>query len=150
MPEPERPDHERLLVVPRCVPSEASADGEEPRYLLVRWADWPQPALLSIAPPAEHDSLDAAVATLLGARLRVSVDGPARVGAERVPVRMAQPRFGLAGTTGWLRPLAVQVSGEPEIDALLGGYDSLTLAEALAALSTEVERTVLRQAAGLF
>jgi hypothetical protein len=146
----ERADRERLLVVPRVAPPEPARDGEEPRYLLVRWADWPQPALLSIAPPAASDSLDDAVATLLHARLRVAVDGPVRVGTGRVPVRMAQPRFGLGGTTGWLRPAVVDVRGEPEPDALLGGYDSLTLAEALAALSTEVERTVLRDGAALF
>jgi hypothetical protein len=141
-----RPSEERFLIVART----AGHQAEEPRYLLVRWADWPQPALLSIAPPAANDSLEAAVATLLDARLRVSVHGAVRLGGDRVPVRMAQPRFGLGGTTGWLRPAAVEVSGEPETDALLGGYDTLTLTEALAALSTEVERTVLREGAALF
>jgi hypothetical protein len=145
MPDPHPPE-ERFLVVART----SGHEGDEARYLLVRWADWPQPALLSVAPPAANDSLDDAIATLLDARLRVSVDGPVRLGRERVPVRMPQPRFGLGGTTGWLRPAAVEVSGEPETDALLGGYDALTLAEALAALSTEVERSVLREGAALF
>lgn len=137
---------ERLLVVPRA----AGFDGEEPRFFLVRWADWPQPALLSMAPPGPHDDLDEALATLLGARLRVSPQGPARLGTRRLPVRMKRPSYGSNGVTGWLRPVAVEVAGEPEVDALLDGCDACTLDQALAALSTDVERAVLREAAQLF
>jgi hypothetical protein len=147
MPEPhdaERPEAERLLVISR----QAAVAGAEPRYLLVRWPDWPHPALLSIAPPGAADDLDEAVASLLDARLHVS-SGPVRLGARRVPVRMPQPRFGLV-TTGWLRPAAVEVSGDPETDALLEGFDALTHEEALAALTTDVERAVFREGAALF
>lgn len=147
MPEPqgaERPEAERLLVISRQV----VVEGAEPRYLLVRWPDWPHPALLSIAPPGAEDDLDDAVASLLKARLRVS-SGAVRLGTTRVPVRMPQPRFGLV-STGWLRPAAVEVSGEPETDALLEGFEALTAAEALAALTTDVERAVFREGAALF
>lgn len=143
--DPAAREPERLLIVAR----EAVHDGQGPRFLLVRWADWPQPALLSMATPGPYDDLDDAVATLLDARLRLSVRGPARLGAHRVPVRMARHQYGSSGTTGWLRPVAVEVSGEPEVDALLGGCDACTLDEALAALSTDVERVVLREGAAL-
>jgi hypothetical protein len=64
-PEPldERP--ERLLIAARL-----QGAGDD-RYLLVRWPDWPHPALLSLAAPRERDSLAAAVSTLLQARMRV-------------------------------------------------------------------------------
>lgn len=127
---------------------QAAVEGAEPRYLLVRWLDWPHPALLSMAPPARHDTLEDAVASLLDARLKVSTRGAVHLGATRVPVRMPQPRFGLV-STGWLRPAAVEVSGEPETDALLEGFEALTLEEALAALTTDVERTVFREGAAL-
>ncbi len=143
MPEP-RPEAERLLVISR----QAEVEGTEPRYLLVRWPDWPHPALLSIARPGAEDDLDAAVASLLDARLRVS-SGAVRLSATRVPVRMPQPRFGRV-STGWLRPAAVEVSGQPQTDALLEGFESLTLEEALAALTTDVERAVFREGAALF
>lgn len=145
MPEPQRPAPERLLIVSR----QAGRDGEEPRYLLVRWPDWPHPALLSIAPPEANDTLEDAVASLLGARLHVAAHGPVRLGSKRLPVRMPQPRYG-AMTTGWLRPAAVEVTGDPEADALLDGYEALTLEEALAALTTDVERAVFREGAALF
>jgi hypothetical protein len=144
MPE-ERPTPERLLIVPRQV----TENGEEARYLLVRWPDWPYAALLSIAPPGAHDNVEAAVASLLDARLHVSTRGPVILGPARIPVRMAQPRFGLGGT-GWLRPVAVEVTGEPEADALLEGFEALTTSEALAALPTDVERAVFREGAALF
>jgi hypothetical protein len=61
---------------------------------------------------------------------------------------MPQPRFGLVGT-GWLRPVAIQVSGEPETDAMLEGFEALTAAEATAALQTDLERAVFREGAAL-
>ena len=134
---------ERLLVAPRL----EVAGGA--RYLLVRWADWPHPALLSLAPPHPGDSLEEAVATLLHARLGLRCEGAPRAAGVRVPVRLAHPRFGGHGL-GWLRPVAVRVGGEPQPDALLEGVDALTLEQALQALPTEVERTILREAAKLF
>ncbi|MBX7111162.1 MAG: hypothetical protein K1X87_04860 [Dehalococcoidia bacterium] len=143
---PVHPDVERLLIVARLA-SEGGGD-EEPRYLFVRWPDWPHPALLSIEPPAATDTLEDAVGSLLRARLDVGVRGTVRVSSERVPVRMPLRRYGTSGT-GWLRAALVDVAGEPEPDALLEGFEALTLAEALAALPTDVERAVLRGAAEL-
>ena len=140
---------ERFLIVPVLAAEPiAGAGADAPRFLLVRWADWPQPAMLSLAPPAAHDTLDAAVADLLLARLQLTSTGPARVSEHRIPVRMGAARFGFTGT-GWLRAVLAPVTGEPKPDALLSGADVLTLDEALAALSTEVERMLLRDAAEL-
>ncbi len=137
----ERP--ERLLVAARL------EDAEGARYLLVRWPDWPYPALLSLAAPRPHDSLEETVATLLLARLGVRCQEPPRTSPVRVPVRLAHPRFGGQGL-GWLRPIAVRVVGEPQPDALLEDVQALPLRQALEALPTEVECTVLREAAKLF
>jgi hypothetical protein len=62
---------------------------------------------------------------------------------------MTHPRFGGEGL-GWLRAVAVTVSGEPQPDALLEGVEAFSLEQALEALPTEVERTLLRQGAKLF
>ncbi len=132
---------ERLLVAARL------ADGEGERYVFVRWHDWPHPAMLSLAPPGGNERLSEAVARLL-ARLNLRSAEP-RTAGERVPVRMAHPRFGGEGL-GWLRPLAVMVEGEPQPDALLAGVETLPYEQALAALPTDVERTVLRAASELF
>ena len=142
-PEPldERP--ERLLIAARL-----RGAGDD-RYLLARWPDWPHPALLSLAAPRERDSLADAVSTLLQARMRVRCEGDPLAGTQRVPVRMTHPRFGGEGL-GWLRAVAVTVSGEPQPDALLEGVEAFSLEQALEALPTEVERTLLRQGAKLF
>ncbi len=142
---PVHPDVERLLVVARL--SEEPGGGE-PRYLFVRWPDWPHPALLSIDPPAATDTLEDAVGGLLRARLQVTLTGPVRLTSTRVPVRMALRRYGASGT-GWLRGAVVEVAGVPEPDALLEGFEALTLDEAVVALPTDIERAVLREAAGL-
>lgn len=143
---------ERLLLVPVIGAAPGSGGGirsETARYVLVRWQDWPHPVLLSLAPPAPSDSLDAAVTDLLSARLQLQPVGAARTATRRVPVRMGAPRLGLTGT-GWLRAVVVPVAGEPQPDALLAGADVLPLDAALAALTTEVERMLLRDAAVLF
>ena len=134
---------ERLLIAARLDTAEGA------RYLLVRWPDWPYPALLSVAAPRDRDALATAVQDLLHGRLRVDCDGAPRTADQRLPVRMTHPRFGGEGL-GWLRPLAVRVHGEPEPDALLAGVEALSLEEALEALPTELERTLLREAAALF
>lgn len=133
---------ERLLVVPAL-----QVEGET-RYVLVRWPDWPYPALLSLAPPVGLDTLERAAADLVQARLGLEAAGEARLAELRVPVRMGAPRMGLQ-TTGSLRGVLQPVAGEPHTDVLLEGFDVLTLAEAEAALTTEVERMVLRAAAAL-
>jgi hypothetical protein len=136
-------DPERLTIVPRL-----ERPGLEPRYLLVRWPDWPPPAMLSIARPAEGD-VRAAVDSTLQARMSVTCLEEPRVAADRVPVRMRRPMTGSEGA-GWLRAAAVRVEGEPEPDALIDAVVELTLDEALAQLETEVERRLLRSAAALF
>lgn len=142
---------ERLLVAARL-------DGPEgQRYVFARWEDWPYPAMLSTAAPgpapdgspdrdADAEELSSAVARLVG-RLGLR-SGTPLVADERLPVRMAHPRFGGEGL-GWLRPVGVVVEGEPRPDALLAGVETLTLEEALEALPTELERVVLRAAAKL-
>lgn len=145
-PADQRP--ERLLVAARL----ESPEGQ--RYVFARWEDWPYPAMLSTAAPGAGPDGDAdaggeladAVARLVG-RLGLQ-SGIPRAADERVPVRMAHPRFGGEGL-GWLRPVGVTVEGEPQPDALLAGVETLTLEEALEALPTEVERVVLRAAAKL-
>lgn len=153
-PSDDRP--ERLLVATRLeanpetdLEAEPGAN-DDPRYVFVRWEDWPHPAMLSIAPPGVSEDLPHAVQTLVGRlNLTVSTSGAIRTAEERVPVRMEHPRFGGTGL-GWLRPLAVSVSGEPQPDAMLEGIELLSLDQALEALPTEVERTVLRAADALF
>ena len=141
-PEIAAADPERLLLVP------VLRVAGEARYVLVRWPDWPHPALLSFAPPVANDTLEASAADLTRARLGLIATGPARMAELRVPVRMGSPRLGLQ-TTGWLRGVLQPVEGEPTTDVLVDGCVVLSLAEADAALTTEVERMVLRAAAAL-
>ena len=141
-PEIAAADPERLLLVP------VLEVAGEARYVLVRWPDWPHPALLSFAPPVANDTLEAAAADLARARLGLTASGPARLAELRVPVRMGSPRLGLE-TTGWIRGVLQPVEGEPAPDVLLDGCVVLSLSEAEAALTTEVERMVLRAAAAL-
>jgi hypothetical protein len=103
--------------------------------------------MLSIAAPGESDSIDDAVRDLLDSRLHIETAGPAQITARRVPVRMPSPRVGLTAGTGWLRAVIVPVHGEPRPDSLLDGCEVLSLEAALAALPTEVERMLLRDAA---
>jgi len=131
---------ERAVVVPVL----ETVDG--PRFVLAMWPDWPHPTMLSLAPPVGDDTLEAAAADLVRARLHLDATGPARMSESRIPVRMASPRVG-AQTTGWLRSVLQPVSGEPEVDLLLAGFEVYSLDEALAALSTEVERMALQAAA---
>ena len=54
---------------------------------------------------------------------------------------MAHPRFGGEGV-GWLRPVAVQSSGEPTPGPAIDDLAILDATAALKALSTAVEREV--------
>ena len=139
-PEIAAADPERLLLVP------VIEVAGEARYVLVRWPDWPYPALLSFAPPVGSDTLEAAAADLARARLGLAATGPARLAELRVPVRMGSPRLGLQ-TTGWVRGVLQPVEGEPAPDVLIEGCEVLSFAEAESALTTEVERMVFRAAA---
>ncbi len=143
----ETADPERLSLVPVLLDETGETDAE-PRFVLVRWPDWPPPAMLSMVPPGAYYTLADAAASLLDGRLRLTVAGEPRIAARRIPVRMPAPRMGLNGT-GWLRAVLVPVSGTPEPDSLLDGFVLLTRSEALATLSTEVERMLLQDAADL-
>ena len=134
---------ERLLIAARL----DAADGAH-RYLLARWPDWPHPSLLSVAAPRALDSLEALVADTLRARFSVECVGSPLKSTTRHPARMDHPRFG-GGGLGWVRAVAVRVTGDPAPDALFASVDALSLDEALEALPTDLERAVLREAAGL-
>ena len=146
-----RTEPERLLIIPVLTTEEGD------RHVLVRWPDWPHPALLAMDAPSPHDNLEDAVATLLRARLGLRPTEPPRPAPERLPVRMPHPRLGLTGATGWLRPVAVpcepaapsEDGAGPAPDALLAGCDLLPLDAAIEALSTDLERAALRAAVGV-
>lgn len=131
-----------LLVVRLERPAEAS------RFLLVSWRDWPPPALLSLDPPADSDGLLQAIEETLAHRLGVQMVGAPRFGQTRHPVRMRRKSQGGEGM-GWLRVAAVSATGTPEGDALLEAILELTYDEALLALSSDVERAALAEAAQL-
>ena len=140
---------ERDLLIVRYLESGEDAGAAEPRYLCVRWRDWPHPTLLALSPPNAAEGLAQAVALVLetrtGARL---VDVP-RAGAQRVPARMPHPRTGVEGL-GWLRPVAATVTGATAPDALIESVALLTADEVIAGLSTDVERAVFRAGVALF
>ena len=141
-----RPEPERLILVARLERPEQP--DEAPRYLLVRWRDWPPPALLSVEAPATPEACAAAIAETLAYRLGVRSLGPPLLAETRVPARM---RRGLRGGEGlgWLRAAAVRVEGEPQPDALLESVLALSVEEALAALESDVERQLLVEGARL-
>ena len=134
-------DPERLIIVARRV--------EDGRFLFARWGDWPHPTMLSTLVPSEDEGLAGGIESLLYARMHVRVTGTPRPAAERVTVRMPHPRGG-GPMLGWLRPVAVEVSGDPTADAMLEGVDALTRQEALAGLATDVERAAFRAGADAF
>lgn len=141
----ERPER-YLLVVRRVEAGAPAVDAASARYLFARWSDWPYPALLSLSPPSPEEGLEAAVRAVLRAHMGVVLAAPPRPAATRVPARMRHPRTGVEGL-GWLRAVAVDVTGEPTPDALLEDIAVLTASEAAVALPTDVERIVF--AAGL-
>ncbi len=122
--------------------------GEEPRYLLMRWPDWPPPALLSLDVPRDVSALEPAIVDALWHRFAVRVVGPVALTPDRQPVRMSKQARGGEGL-GWLRAALVLVEGEPQPDALLEEVLALTLDEARAALTSDVERLLLSRAAAL-
>lgn len=131
---------ERLVLVVRRL--------EDARYLFARWPDWPHPAMLSTVPPSSTEGLAQGIASLVAARMGVRVTGEPRPATERRPARLHHPYAGSDGL-GWLRPVAVDVFGEPRADALLDDVISLTRAEALAQLPTDLERVLFRAGSAL-
>ncbi len=134
-------DPERLILIARRV--------EDGRFLFARWSDWPHPTMLSTLVPAEAEGFVEGIESLLRTRMRVQVSGVPRLAGDRVPVRMAHPRGGGA-MLGWLQPVAVEVTGEPEPDALIESVEGLYLDDALAGLATEVERAAFSAGAAAF
>lgn len=130
---------ERLLIAPII----RTAEGD--RCLLLRWPDWPHPALLPAATPGPHETLNDAVATAVRARLGMDCEGGPVASEVRIPARLADPRTGGQGP-GFLRPVVAVVRGDPVPDALLEGVETLPIDEALRVLPTEIERAVLREA----
>ena len=140
-----RPEPERLILVARL---EGWQLDDSPRYLLVRWRDWPPPALLSVEAPATPEASAAAIEETLVYRLGVrSLERP-QLSDTRTPARM---RRGLRGGEGlgWLRAAAVRVEGDPQPDALLEAVLALPLEEALSALESDVERRLFVEGARL-
>lgn len=136
-------DPERVIIVPRL-----ERPGEEPRYLLVQWRDWPPPALLSLDVPSDAAALEPAVVDTLWHRIAVRVVGSVALTPDRQPVRMSKKARGGEGL-GWLRAALVRVEGDPQPDPLLEAVLALTLDEALEVLTSDVERALLRRAAAL-
>ncbi|MDO9443950.1 MAG: hypothetical protein Q7K37_01440 [Dehalococcoidia bacterium] len=132
---------ERLMILPRRV--------EDGTLLLVRRDSGHAPGLLSTEPPHPDEGLTEAVTRILRSRLDVQLVGALRIAEARRPARMGQPRRGADGT-GWLRAIAVDVSGEPHADPLLASVEPLSPAAADAALATDLERWVLADALALF
>ena len=141
-----RPEPERLIVVARL--ERPQEPGVAPRYLLVRWRDWPPPALLSVEAPTTPEACAAAIEETLAYRLGVrSIERPL-LAETRTPARMRRGLRGGEGV-GWLRAAAVRVEGDPQPDALLEAVLALPLAEALSALESDVERQLFIEGARL-
>jgi hypothetical protein len=136
-----RPEAERLLVIARRV--------EDGRYLFARWTDWPHPTLISTLPPGDSEGFEDGIETLLLGRFGVHMAGPPVRGEQRLPVRMPHPAGG-GEQMGWVRPIAVEVSGEPNGAGPIESVEALTLDEALDALVTDLECRALRLGAALF
>lgn len=135
-----RAEAERLLVIARRV--------ENGRYLFARWADWPHPTVISTLPPGEAEGFEAGLETLLLGRFGVHIAHPPIRGERRLPVRMPHPAGG-GEAMGWVRPVAVEVAGEPSGAGPIESVDALTLDEALAGLVTDLECEALRLGAAL-
>lgn len=124
---------ERILLVVRRV--------EDGTVLLARWPDAPQPMLLSLDAPHPDEGFADGIARLVRARFAVMARVP-RLHVERLPVRMRHPAKG-GETTGFLRVVAVEVSGEPSPEGEIARVEALAPAEAARALSTDLERRAL-------
>ena len=120
---------------------------EDGRFLLVRREDSP-PTLLSTWPPHADEGLDAGLASLLRTHLSVRLEGAPRLAEMRRPARMGHPYTG-GPSMGLLRAVAVEVTGEPEADALFVGFEAFSADEAEAALATDLERAIFRDGVAL-
>lgn len=135
-----RLEPERLIIAARL-----EAGVEPGRYLLVRWRDWPPPALLSVEAGETPEACQAAIEETLAYRLGVRCLERPLVGEALTPARMRLGSRGGEGL-GWLRAAAVRIEGDPRPDALLEEVLLLPAGEALAALQSDVERAVFAEA----
>ena len=120
---------------------------EDGRFLLVRREDAPL-TMLSTWPPHADEGLAAGLGSLLRTHLAVRLEGAPRLSDVRRPARMGHPYTG-GPSMGLLRAVAVEVSGEPEADALFVGCEALPADEAEAALATDLERAIFRDGVAL-
>ncbi len=79
-----------------------------------------------------------------------AAEGSASLSVKQIlhPARMAHPYTG-GPNVGLLRAVAVEVAGEPEPDALVEAVETLTPADAEAALPTDLERAIFRDGVAL-
>jgi len=138
------PDERLLLVLRRR---------EDGTFILVRRA-YPDgaasgPAMLSTPHPHADEGLEAGLASIVRTHLGLTVEGVPLLAETKRPVRMGHPYTG-GPTMGLLRAVALDVSGTPEADALLEGFDALSAGEAEAALATDLERAIFRDGVALF
>lgn len=138
-PDPTAPP-EWLLLAVRSV--------EDGRYLLLRRAGSPVLTMLSTRPPHRAEGFTAAIASLVRTHLNLAVRGTPLASTERRPVHTLHPYTG-GGRTGYLRAVAVEAAGDAKADALFQGLEALPLADAVSALSTDLERLILQDGAKL-
>ena len=131
---------EWLLLVVRSV--------EDGRYLLVRRPENRVLTMLSTAPPHRTEGFAAGIASLVRTHLGVTLRGTPRVSTVRRPVHTVHPYTG-GQRAGYLRALAVEVAGDPKVDALFDGLEALRLPDAVESLATDLERLLLQDGARL-
>jgi len=131
---------EWLLLVVRSV--------EDGRYLLVRRPGNRVLTMLSTAPPHRTEGFAAGIALMVRTHLGVTLRGTPRVSSVRRPVHTVHPYTG-GQRAGYLRALAVEVAGDPKVDALFDGLQALRLEDAVEALSTDLEQLLLQDGARL-
>src|SRR5690606_30334452 len=117
-------------------------------YLLPRRAEAPAPTMISTAPPHPDEGLIAGMVSLLRARLSVQLVSEPYVSPRRRPARMGHPFTG-GPSVGILRAVALEVTGNPEVDPLFDSFVALPPAEAESALATDLERAIFRDGVAL-
>ena len=138
-------DPERLALVVRL---DGAADAGTSRFVLVREGEDGPLHLLDVAPSTSGEPVEEVVADVLRTRLGIEPVGEALLSPDRRPRRTARWREGHVGT-GWVRAVAVTVAGGLDPTPPLTSAEALPLGEAEAALSTSLERALLRDGAAL-
>lgn len=138
-PDPAAP-RERLAIVVRVV--------EDGRYLVVRREGARALSLLATDQPFRGEGVPAAVSSIVRTHLGMTTRGEVRTADNRHPVHRLHPYTG-GQATGYLRAVAVEAAGEPKSDALYAGAEALPLADAVAALPTDLDRALLLDGARL-